>query len=450
MGVSVFSEYSSEIVTTVRKQQLNNNSKEESINMGYLSFAVIISVASFTLFGTTLNEASAEPILARWNDNVAVDLGLEKRSDPVLVTTKKPTFKEHADHTCSKQHGPNSAAGVEAGCAKDPKCPGYTLNGNKGKRCKGELKFGDGTEDDTTGMKGMKAKTGKKVFIKEHCADGLKNQDEEDVDCGGEACEACALANSCGKQPSCKENGAAPDCPDAAAGGACKCGSADGCMVATADTAPVCVDGTCKCSKDVDACTGGKKCVGGKCVDAACGKAAAACPTDEVCDSDACKCPDKNNIKGPTCAGNPGGEVCDKTAEAPTCKCSADQDSCSGNLLAPNCNAEAPQDPSDESNTKKGVCECAPGKGACPDGTLCVDKKCMCGDIAACEDPKAPTCDFANSQCMCGTGPGCADMPNADKCDDANNKCVCGTTGDACDRSSGKPICKDGVCVAKK
>ena len=52
---------------------------EESINMGYLSFAVVISVASFTLFGTTLNEASAEPILARWNDNnVAVDLGLGK------------------------------------------------------------------------------------------------------------------------------------------------------------------------------------------------------------------------------------------------------------------------------------------------------------------------------------------------------------------------------------
>ena len=46
--------------------------------MGYLSFAVVISVASFMLFGTTLNEASAEPLLARWNDNVAVDLGLGK------------------------------------------------------------------------------------------------------------------------------------------------------------------------------------------------------------------------------------------------------------------------------------------------------------------------------------------------------------------------------------
>ena len=84
------------------------------------------------------------------------------------MTTKKPTFKEHPDHTCLKQHGPNSKAGVEAGCAKDPKCPGYTVTvrGNKGKRCKGELKFGDGSDDDTTGMKGIQAQPRKIVFIK--------------------------------------------------------------------------------------------------------------------------------------------------------------------------------------------------------------------------------------------------------------------------------------------
>merc|ERR1712136_566404 len=376
MGVSVFSEYSSEIVTTVRKQQLNNNSKEESINMGYLSFAVVISVASFTLFGTTLNEASAEPLLARWNDNVAVDLGLEKRSDVIFVTKTEVAFKEHANFACPKTYGRrNTVGGTSAGCAKDPKCPGYSVSGPYARRCKQTLKFGDGSDNAATGRQNMAENPGKKGFIKEHCADELKNQDEEDIDCGGEACEPCALKNSCGKQPSCKENGAAPDCPDKTAE-VCKCGSADGCMVATADTAPVCVSGTCKCS--------------------------------------------------------------------------ADQDSCSGNLLAPNCNAEAPQDPNDDSNTKKGVCECAPGEGACPDGTLCVDKKCKCGDIPACKDAKAPTCDFANSQCMCGTGPGCADMTNADKCDVANNKCVCGTTGDACDQTSDKPICKEGACAAKE
>ena len=110
-------------------------------------------------------------------------------------------------------------------------------------------------------------------------------------------------------------------------------------MVASADTAPLCVDGTCKCDTEVDACTAGEKCIGKKCVAAACGDAPAACPENEVCDSDVCKCPDKNGINGTSCAGNPGGEYCDATADAPTCKCTDAVDSCSGNLLAPNCDA---------------------------------------------------------------------------------------------------------------
>ena len=46
--------------------------------MGYISFAVVILVASLALPSTKVNEASAEPVLARWNDNVAKDLGLRK------------------------------------------------------------------------------------------------------------------------------------------------------------------------------------------------------------------------------------------------------------------------------------------------------------------------------------------------------------------------------------
>ena len=30
----------------------------------------------------------------------------------------------------------------------------------------------------------------------ETCSDKIKNQDEEDVDCGGSACSPCALVNS--------------------------------------------------------------------------------------------------------------------------------------------------------------------------------------------------------------------------------------------------------------
>ena len=67
---------------------------------------------------------------------------------------------------CTEMHGKNSVSGVEAGCKKDPKCPAYAALGTSGMRCKGEVKFGDGSDDDTTGMKGLEAKEGKKVFIK--------------------------------------------------------------------------------------------------------------------------------------------------------------------------------------------------------------------------------------------------------------------------------------------
>ena len=89
------------------------------------------------------------------------------------MTTDPPTFTEHADHQCTSTKGRNSLTGTAAACAKDPKCPGYEDRG-KGKltkRCKGDLKFGDGTTSDTTGMKGMKkqeenAKTKITVHIK--------------------------------------------------------------------------------------------------------------------------------------------------------------------------------------------------------------------------------------------------------------------------------------------
>ena len=63
-------------------------------------------------------------------------------------------------------YGKNSVAGVEALCRKNSNCPAYVDLGIKGMRCKGEVKFGDGTDDDTTGMKGLKANEGTKVFIK--------------------------------------------------------------------------------------------------------------------------------------------------------------------------------------------------------------------------------------------------------------------------------------------
>ena len=86
----------------------------------------------------------------------------EIREDPP-ITTDPPTFTEHADVTCTEMYGKNSILGVEAGCKKDPNCAAYADLGNRGMRCKGEVKFGDRSDDDTIGMKGLKAKEGTKV-----------------------------------------------------------------------------------------------------------------------------------------------------------------------------------------------------------------------------------------------------------------------------------------------
>ena len=33
-------------------------------------------------------------------------------------------------------------------------------------------------------------------YISDTCSDGIKNQDEEDTDCGGAACDSCAARTS--------------------------------------------------------------------------------------------------------------------------------------------------------------------------------------------------------------------------------------------------------------
>ena len=151
----------------------------------------------------------------------------ETREDPP-ITTDPPTWTEHADVTCLKVHGKTTHTGVAAGCERDLKCPAYAFtSGTKGVRCKGEIKYGDGTDNEETGMKGLKASEGKKVFIRgrykvdiildfhqlnktrlfwknliivsylsDTCSDGIKNQDEEGIDCDGAACPSCALKNS--------------------------------------------------------------------------------------------------------------------------------------------------------------------------------------------------------------------------------------------------------------
>ena len=51
-------------------------------------------------------------------------------------------------------------------CPRDPKCHGFEVSGGRGKRCVGEVKFGDGSDDETLGMKGLQEDKKFSVFIK--------------------------------------------------------------------------------------------------------------------------------------------------------------------------------------------------------------------------------------------------------------------------------------------
>lgn len=105
------------------------------------------------------------------------------------------TYKEVADKQCTKSMYGNSAAGVKAGCDRNKDCYGYVITGGSGKMChkkslaKG-IDFPKVGLDETNKDHVLDGK-GKKLFIKMNCKDGIKNQDEEDVDCGGSICDAC-------------------------------------------------------------------------------------------------------------------------------------------------------------------------------------------------------------------------------------------------------------------
>merc|ERR1719295_35468 len=69
-------------------------------------------------------------------------------------TTGRVTFTEHADVKCTETFGRKyTVTALNIICEKDPECSGYEFRGNLGTRCSGELKFGDGSDDDTLGMK---------------------------------------------------------------------------------------------------------------------------------------------------------------------------------------------------------------------------------------------------------------------------------------------------------
>jgi hypothetical protein len=291
------------------------------------------------------------------------------------------------------------------------------------------------------------------------CSDGVKNGDETDVDCGG-ACASAFVPKKCGPGLGCTLDG---DCAgDACSGTVCLPSCTDG--VQNGDetgvdcggaTCPVCGDGE-TCAGDVDCASG--HCAGGTCCDTACAAPCDAC-------SAAAKASGPDGVCGPAKSGTPCGA-------APTCAAGSEtlQDTCDGSGVcvdqgvAPcspyTCGASTCKTSCVDDGDCAAPATCAGGLCALPLGGACAkDADCAsgaCADGVCCDTPCAGVCQ-ACSAAKKGSGAdgACGDVLSGT---DPDNECAgvlnCGVgkcqiaNGQACtagaDCVSGN--CVDGVC----
>jgi len=86
----------------------------------------------------------------------------------VTAQSDAGTYTEHKGVKCAEafKMARFTVSALKVICPRDPKCHGFEVSGGRGKRCVGEVKFGDGSDDETLGMKGLKEDKKFSVFIK--------------------------------------------------------------------------------------------------------------------------------------------------------------------------------------------------------------------------------------------------------------------------------------------
>jgi len=224
----------------------------------------------------------------------------------------------------------------------------------------------------------------------------------------------CTDSNVCTLDDVCKDGACAPGTPlDCDDGNACTddgCDKAAGCKHA---------NNTVSCN-DLDACTKGDQCAGGKCM----GSETVVCDDGNVCTDDSC-----DKLAGCKHANNTA-SCDDKSActTADTCKDGA----CVGGA-APDCEDKNPC--TTDGCDKALGCQHANNTDTCEDGDACTTKS-QCSN-GKCVGSAPPDCNDANvcTDDACDKATGCTHTNNAAGCDDGDG---C-TIGDAC---------KDGACKA--
>ena len=273
----------------------------------------------------------------------------------------------------------------------------------------------------STGDTGHVAEEGTTTGAAPTCEDGEHNGDETDVDCGGRACPACEIGQSCVgdydcvtsscvegtcQAPSCADGVKNGDETDIDCGGSCSpCGSNQSCLVNADCASDSCVDGSCVAVSCQDGVQNGTE-------------------TDVDCG-------------GPSCPGCPAGGACEGADDCDTLACEDNvcvEVEC---LLNSHCAHLAGTCVVGQCNQATNTCQAVPAfQGAgCNDGNACTAATCNAG---LCSGPQI-SCAAFNGQCTVGTCDpdiGCYGEP-------VNDGQTC-SDGNACTSST---VCAAGQCL---
>jgi hypothetical protein len=220
----------------------------------------------------------------------------------------------------------------------------------------------------------------------ETCFDGLLNQDETDVDCGGAACAVCGIGDACGLDSDCGSGWCDP--------------ATDTCEQATSAT---CSDGLLN-QDETDVDCGGSACPvcspGGACVDAGDCSTNYCDPSTDTCEvesvgtcGDGLWNQDETDVDcgGASCAACEVGDACAGPSDCTTANCDVGgSDECI-DASTPSCGDGALNQDETDVDCGGSCAACALGE-TCEDAGDCATNNCDVNVTDTCVDPATETC----------------------------------------------------------
>ncbi len=264
-----------------------------------------IAFYNYTIFFT---EGISDILILNWTKTT------EERVNARNLNLSEGTtyyFRAKAINSVGLESGENESDGIKVDSQASPQtCANNRTDiGETGRDCGGlcgGCPAGESCNSTIDCFGNLYCNSSKKCAFPE-CDDGFKNQDESDIDCGGDACIPCIENSKCIEDRDCisEECGLNGKCTSA---GTCSNGRKDDdesdidCGLKCADTYNKKCDGSKKCKSNLD-------CKSGKCNSGMCGKTGDM-DNDNISDSSD-NCPESYNPKQEDLDKDKKGDACD-------------------------------------------------------------------------------------------------------------------------------------------